>query len=41
MGSLVIIIPRAFKALVRIKTGGASKACNTTFRMGLKKTLNM
>jgi len=41
LGSLVTIWPRARRALVRMKTGGASKATNTTFKMGRNKLLRL
>jgi hypothetical protein len=41
LGSLVTIWPRARRAFVRIKTGGASKATSTTFKMGRNKPLRL
>lgn len=39
--SLVTIWPRARNALVRINTGGASRAISTTFSMGPKELLRL
>ena len=36
VGSLERICPRAFRAFVRMNTGGASKDCRMTFKIGLK-----
>jgi len=41
LGSLVKIWPSARRALVRMKTGGASKATSTTFKMGRNKLLRL
>ena len=39
VGSLVTICPKARKALVRMKTGGASRASNITLRIGWNEFL--